>query len=130
MGKFATYIMMMSGLTLLFYFTGLLGETANSTLLNLLLNPENIASTSFTTAILTAILGISTVGVIAIGLVTGNIELAIMSPVAAYMLALGWDFVSVAQVVIAQDKVIGILLFAPILLLYVITIIEWWRGRD
>lgn len=129
MGKLTTYIIVMSGLMLLFYFSGLLGDTPNSTLLDMLLSPEGFNVSDFNTQILLVLGGIAGIGII-IGVVTQNIELVLMSPLAIWLMALLWDFLNVANKVYSTNPVIAVLLFSPILFLFGITIAEWWRGRD
>ena len=130
MGKLTTYLIIMSGLMLLFYFTGLLQDTGNSTLLTLLLNPEDLQDSGFKIQVFLVLEGIAAVAVIAIGVITGNLELAVMAPFAIYLFNLGWDFLKVFTVVAEANPVFGTLIFAPVLLLYGVAIVEFWRGRD
>ncbi len=140
MGKFATYMILMTGLMLLFYFTGLIqtvtddgvceGDTPNAKLLNILLQPDCMKEGTFGRNTILAMTGAGAVLIIAAGLFIGNVELAIMSTMAIYLFALGWDFLAVFQRVLQANKVLALLFFAPFLFFYVITILEWWRGRD
>jgi len=132
MGKLTTYIIVMSGLMLLFYFTGLLPKniTANSTLLNLLLTPEGMPEGTTSAEVILVLEGITAIGIIAIGILTHNLELAVMGSFAMYLFNLLWDFLVVFDKVFSTNPVIAILLFSPLLLLYMVTILEWWRGRD
>ena len=132
MGKLTTYILVMSGLMILFYFTGLLENTGSSTLLDMLLNPAEYSSedSEFSVQLLLVLGGIATAGIIVIGIVTHNVELALMGTIAIWILNLLWDFLAVFNKVYSSNPVIAILLFSPVLFLFGITIIEWWRGRD
>lgn len=140
MGKLTTYTLMMSGLLLLFYFTGLLQEcddngmceatSPNSQLLNFLMRPENVKSSVVGTKGILILEGVAAALIITTGLIIGNIELAVMGSFAIYYFNLGWDFLAVFNRVRGANPVIAVLIFGPILLYYVIVILDWWRGRD
>ncbi len=132
MGKLAIYLLVMSGLMLLFYFGGLISSTPNSALLNLLLDPESMQTLPLALKVIMVLQGIGVAaGAIFIGYVThGKVDLIVLAPFTVYLFNLGWDFLVVYQNVAAVNKVMGILLFSPLFLLYMFTILEWWRGRD
>ena len=127
MGKLTKYIIVMSGLVLLFYFTGILENTGSSTLLTMLLSPEDLPDSSFNAQLLLVLGGIG-LGTIIVGIVTRNIELALMAPLAIWLMSLMWDFLYVYVKISQINVVLATLFFAPILFLYGITIVEWWRG--
>lgn len=114
---------------LVFYFSGLLQSTVSSTLLNILLTPESFGNTSglLYVQISAVLLGIATVGGIIVGYFTKNIELAIMSPLTLWVIDLLFDFVRVFLIVYNANIVLAILLFSPIMVLWVFIGIDWWR---
>ena len=130
----------MSGLMLLFYFTGLLQEctndglceatTANSQLLNFLLKPENVKSSIIGQNGILVIQGVVAGVIILTGLIIGNVELAVLGSFAIYYFNLGWDFLVVYARIRESNPVLAVLFFGPFLFFYVIVIIDWWRGRD
>ena len=128
MGKFGTYVIMISGLMLLFYFTGLTDQTGTTTLLNLLLNPEEFQNTPISikaTAVLTGILA----SAIVVGFaVAGNIELGVMIAFTTFLFNSLWDFIDVYSKVASVNPPLAILIFSPLFFLFIITIVEWWRG--
>ncbi len=140
MGRLTTYTIMMSGIMLLFYFGGLLttcddngmceATSPNSQLLNFLMRPERSRSSIIGQKGILILEGVGAVLIIAAGLFIGNVELAVMGSFAIYYFNLGWDFLSVFNVMREVAPVLSILLFAPALFFYVIVIIDWWRGRD
>ena len=140
MGKLTTYTLVMTGLLLLFYFTGLLQECSddglceatspNSQLLNFLMRPQNSRSSIIGQKGILVLEGVTAAALILLGLVIGNVELAVMGSFAIYYFNLGWDFLSVFNRVREANPVIAVLFFGPILFFYVIVIIDWWRGRD
>lgn len=131
MGKLTTYILVMSGLILLFYFTGLLPEsTASNTLLTMLLNPNALSESPIGLDSKELLIGIVAGGIIIGALLIANVELGIMAIFVVSISAFLWDFSSVFNRVYSENPVIAVLLFSPIMLLMIITLIEWWRGRD
>ena len=148
MGKLTTYLMIMGGLMLLFYFGGLLqdctqpdntpcegdeeclcsGKTASSKLLNAMLQPEN---TRELTVVQKALLVMASVGALFVIAATArfiDVKLALKSSFAVFLLTLGWDFFAVFSIIWRVHKVFALLLFSPVMLLYLVTIIEWWSS--
>jgi hypothetical protein len=121
-----TYLLLFSGLSLLFYFAGLV-EDSNPFII-ILLHPENMTTTAFYATLLTAIGGGATV--IFIGWVTKDLELAAMTAVTGAMIPLLWNFIAVFSKMYAINAVLSLLFFAPILLLFIVNMIDFWRGRD
>ena len=139
MGKLTNYLIIMSGILLLFHFGGLMGTASdtcnsanpNNALLCLLLSPEDLPNTEFAiNKVVFALQGIG-LGIIIIGAaVTGNLELALVAPVAIFMFNLLWSFLDVFNKLREINPVFAVLIFAPILIMFVVTILDWWRGRD
>ena len=77
--------------------------------------------------------GLSVVGAIVVGAITKNVELAVMTPIVAYVASVLWGFIDVYNKLAAESeagKVIGLILFAPLLFLFVLILLDWWRGKD
>lgn len=133
MGRMTTFIILSSGFLLLFYFGGLLDESASTgnLLLNLLLNPQDITISTFTeVSLVDALLTLGVAG-IAVGLVlAGNLDLAVLASVSLALLTLLMSFIDVFAVVFNANPVMATLFLAPYILLMVTTTLEWWRGRD
>ena len=130
MGKLTTYMVTISGLILLFHLGGLIEDTPNSVLLTVLLSPQNILSSSLGTLAVVAIEFIGLVGAVILGIRGGNVELAASSGFAVFLLNFGWDITIIFGVLRNANEVMALLILSPIMILYVITILEWWRGRD
>ena len=139
MSKIITMVMVMSGLMLLFYFGGLLqeetdngtceGQTPNSKLLNILLQPECMKDSTIGVKTLGILASITGVLVIAAAVFIPNVELMIMGSFAIYLLTLMWDFMYVFQKVYEVAPTLAILFFGPLMLVFFIIILDWWRGR-
>ncbi len=128
MGKFGTYVVVMSGLMLLFYFTGITEQTGTTTLLNLLLNPEGFQETPIAIKAIAVLTGILASAIVVGFAIAGNVELGVMVAFTTFLFNSLWDFIAVFNKVAAVNPVIAILIFSPLLLLFIVTMIEWWRG--
>lgn len=139
MSKIITMTVIMTGLMLLFYFGGLIqtetddgtceGQTPNSKLLNILLQPECMKDSTIGRKLIITLGSVAGVIVIAAALFIPNIELAIMGSFAIYFFTLLWDFMVVFQKVYEVAPVLAILIFGPLTITFIIIIIDWWRGR-
>ena len=127
MSQLAKYLMLMSGIVIFFWLSGLVDDTVTGTFLNLLLNPEGFKNTALFLKVLTvfevALLG----GVTALAIIQKN-DLLLVTPVVILMVTFLWDFYSIISKVFSQNYVLGIIIFSPIVLLYALALIEWWRG--
>ena len=130
MGKLTTYTLVMGGLVLLFYFGGMINQTANSTLLDLLLGVESFRSSELVSVMIIAIEAIVATGVLIGAVFAGRLELAARAGVAIFLLNLLWDFVTIFSVVESVASVLSILIFGPIIFVYFITVVEWWGKHD
>jgi len=128
MAKFANYIIIMSGFVLLFYTMGLIDNTPNSTLLNLLLDPENFQTSALSIKALLAIQAILATAIVVGFAMAGNIELGVMVSFSIALFNMLWDFMSVIGVLSANIGPLALLVFSPLLLLFLVTMLEWWRG--
>lgn len=152
MGKLTTYLIMMLGITALFYFSGLtvdcedesgarctggadclcVSRAPSSTLLNLVLHSQNTENSLYSKISL-GLLGITTLGLLAVSILYRNIKLAVLSPIAMYLLAFIGDFVTVISKIWSVYPLVSvmvILVISPLLIHYIVTIIEWWSGTD
>ncbi len=133
MGRMATYVVLFSGLLLLFYYGGLLDQSTSTgnLLLSLLLNPQDITISDFINVNIAQALISLGIGGIAIGLIiAGNLDLAVLASVALALLTLLMSFVDVFAVVFNANPIVSTLFLSPWILLMVVTTLEWWRGRD
>ena len=128
MGRTVTLILLMSGISLLFYIGGLIHGTLNSTLLNLLLNPSQYQLSGLS---LTAIAALGLAGTAAIAILSiksGQADLAIRIFFGLYLLSLMADFLAVYNVVASTNAVLALLIFSPILVIWLITVVEFVGG--
>jgi len=131
MGKLTTtFLIIMSGLTLLFYFGGMLDNTPNALLLNLLLSPEDIQQSSAFAQVIILLELIAAAGIFVGSIFTNRVELVVTAGFVIFLANLLFDFVAVYQVVAQASQVLAILVFSPIFLAYTVTLVEFWRGND
>jgi hypothetical protein len=130
MGKLTTYLLIMSGIMLLMHYGGLIND--GNGLLVLLLDPANITTSQFWTDVTTVISLTGLVGILATSIVTRDPNLAIFGTAAIAILNLGVNFINIF---INLNTTSGgaytpllVLMFAPIMLLFFVTIMEWFRG--
>ncbi len=132
MGKVVKWLGLMGGVTLLFYLGGMISGTATSTLLDLMLNPSNIETSNM-------VLKITSISILVISAVSTfvtrnqNSDFALIFPITAILLSFGWDFLTVFMAIRQTSTigaVIGGMIFGPMLLMYTISVVEWWRGIE
>jgi Ca2+/Na+ antiporter len=131
-GKLINSISLMSGILLLFYFGGLLSGTITSTLLNMALHPETLQTSS----LVLKIISLTTVVLAIVSMVVArnqNSDFYLMIPLVILFLSFGWDFLVVYQQISSYSDVgavLAVLIFGPLMIMYVISVVEWWRGVE
>lgn len=131
MGIARVYLITIFGLMILFYVMGLLGESPNTTILNILLQPENIPdqNSGFSLKWILVLEGIAA-AVLSVSLVTsGRGDLAVKAPFAIYLANLIWDIILVFQSCYSAAPLLSLLFFSPVLLYFPIAMLEWWSGQ-
>ena len=129
MAKFGTYIAIMTGSTILFFFAGLLENTPSSTLLKLLLDPTSFQLNVLTIASIAIFTGVAATAIVVGFFSAANLELVGMGTFTIFFASLMWDFLAVVARIYSVNPVFGVIFLSPFLVMYVLTIIEWWRGR-
>lgn len=123
MNQMTTFIIVMTGLTVLFYIFGV----GSAPLLDLFLNPDDMSTSAFYVNLTTAILAASA---LVLGLVYKNAELATMTAVVPVVLNVLWCFNEVIKQVYAASPVLALIFFSPIMFYFMVAIVDYWRGRD
>lgn len=131
MARITTYMISLTVIFVLFSLAGLLQDTPISTLINTIINPQDLA----TKDIFLTILGIVTVIAVAtvtIGLISpGKIDIVILAPVTTLLLTeIAFEFVTLFTIVKEYVGVpISLLLFSPMIMAFLFDAISWWTGR-
>jgi len=125
MAQVYNYILLMSGIALLFYIFGLVSETG--TLIDLVVNFQDITKSNLHNYIITGIVGLSLVGLAVFSLFVADPTLIKFAAVATYLISLGIDFLKIASVVWNVTPVFATIIFGPFTILYIIVVMDWWR---
>lgn len=145
MGKIAMYLTILIFIDLLFITTGQLALGGNvsvgSILLNAIINLADVQSGTFFQELIgditdlfnssTGIASLITGVTVAVGtLLLTSSELRIFIPIGLTLSLLTADFVVIAVYLIGINPVLATFIMAPVIILYVLTIPEWLKGRD
>jgi len=153
MGKLTTYTIMMMGLIVLFYFTGLIidctkedgssctgdeeclctAETPNSLVLNLMLKPHNIRVSTIRNKGILILEGITAAALLGVSFLYRDVKLALLGPFAIYIFNLLYDFTTVTAKIWSIHPLLSVivaLILSPLLVYYIIAVVEWWGGTD
>jgi hypothetical protein len=131
--KMTIYIMVIIGIDLLFYYTGLLEGTGTSALLDLVMNPTSITSQPFWVIVKVAIAAIATAGIFIGALMYNRVDLVAIGAMIIPLFNILWDITKVFTKLTSINPDYTpfiILIFSPILFLLIITVVEFWRGIE
>lgn len=130
MSKVLNYLSILAIILIGAHLLGLITNTGSSTLLSWLANPELLFTTtvfSSLTNILT-LTGVAT-STVAIGLALSRRgDLAIMVGFSSLMFLVGWDILAIYNEIRVINGDFALLLISPILLIYMLSVIEFFRG--
>jgi uncharacterized protein with PQ loop repeat len=112
-----------------FHLVGLIENTGSSVLLGWMANPESINNTSFLLSV-KAVFTLFAVGGVVIGLFFSQKtdQVALISFV-LLMIAVADDILAIYGQIKLFNADLALLIFSPILLLYILTGLEWWRNQ-
>ena len=145
MGKLIQFVTLLIFMDLFLIATGQIcssgaGCSLGSILLNSLLNIENATALSFFTDLIGDITNLFSSGtgiaalILGAGVLIGSLfnpgDIRFFLPVTLSLALLTADFVFIAAYFISLNAVLGTIIFAPIILIYILTIVEWLRGKD
>ncbi len=144
MGKLITFITLLIFLDLFFIATGQIcnagaGCSIGGILFNALFNLENFTAGTFFSDLIGSILNLSNsnTGIAALGIgatvLIGSIFIRselIYLPISFTLALLASDFILIAAYLISLNAILGTFIMAPIILIYILTVVEWLRGKD
>jgi len=131
MGKLVVYLAMLSVTLLLFHFAGLIENTPISFMLSILLDPQNLWNHPFyvkLTGILALLTG--TAGIVIGTVAPTRYQAFVTISFTSLLFTIGWDLIAIFNVVRQTSYVLATLILSPLILIYTLTVIEWWRGKD
>lgn len=128
MNQMTTYILLITGLSILFFAMGI--NTNANPLLNYLINPQGAGTWILWSSITLAIALVGTANAFSLGTVFKNVELAAMTVIYLLLATQLFYFSAVISILLNNNKLITILIFSPLLILLIFSLVEYWRGRD
>ena len=136
MGKMINLIIILVFIDLLFIVTGQLSiaETNPSSLiLQAILDPQTILSTQFF-ALFFSVAGLATIlttGAVLVGIINkAGIDIIGFASATVLLTGLAGDYITIWNLLRAQNPVLATLIFAPIILMFIFILVEWVRGKD
>lgn len=120
----------MGVVTLFFHFAGLVTDSPARVLLNLLLNYESIATTTFIAKITTMTTALTAAGIAIGALIAGKPELAIKVPMLLFVVEVIYGWVAIIQKLAEVDNTFAIIVGAPLLLYFIWAAMDWLFGSD
>jgi hypothetical protein len=132
MGKLATMMIIMTGIVVLMHLTQIItidNDTPNSTLLNIILNPESFQDSPFHLRAILITEAIALAGIAALALVVRS-DFLLMAALIPPFFNFGWDFLIVYRALAEASPTIALIIFSPIMVFYIVTVVEWWRAMD
>lgn len=145
MGKMMFFLTFLIIADILFIMVGALTPSEltspSAIIVNLILNFKNLSFTQLFSQFLGdfSSLGSSLTGLAALGVGLGTIvagtyfaptDTKLFVPMAVVLGAIGADFVIYYKKMSIYNEFLAIIIFAPMTVIYVLTVIEWVRGRD
>lgn len=130
MGRLNKIILIMGVVTLFFHFAGLVTDSPARVLLNLLLNYESIATTTFIAKITTMTTALTAAGIAIGALIAGKPELAIKVPMLLFVVEVIYGWVAIIQKLAEVDNTFAIIVGAPLLLYFIWAAMDWLFGSD
>lgn len=126
-GKFGTLMLTMGGSLVVFHLLGLLPSGFTSYFLSLFLNPENLQTSDLVIRISAIISGVVLVFA-SLRLLGFESDMAMLGSMILILMGFAWDFLIIFQTVASFSLPFAILVVSPLCLMYVIAVVEWWRG--
>jgi len=132
MGKLFMFITMLVFIDLLFLVTGQLTGSLTSILFTAIIDISVIRTSNFWVSLagaggLTALLSISA---ITVGFIVTKSDMVLFIPIAITLSVLAADFIVVFNLLKIHSVILATFVMAPIVILYILTILEWLRGKD
>ena len=126
MSKVAVYIGILATVLIGYH---LFGVIDNTSILGYILNPSQFFELDFYQTILVSVAGVAVAGIVVGSLfVTGKTDFAISILMGTFLLATGQDLIAIYNVLADILPDLALILFAPLILIYSLTIFEWMRG--
>lgn len=131
MSKVLNYLAILGTILIGAHLLGLIANTGTSTLLSWLINPSSFSTSGLFTDLTETLtlFGAAATTTVIIGLtISQRFDLALLVGMASLLFLAGWDILAVYNGLVEISPDFAVLIIAPIMLVYFLTVIEWWRG--
>ena len=108
-------------------------RAATSTILNFILRQQDIKESTLFSKIAIMFTGITAVSLLGVGIFLRDVKLALLGPLASYLLLFLSDFLTVISKVWSISPISSVLItliLGPLFVYYIIAIVEWWGNID
>jgi len=100
-----------------------------------IMKPESFSNTEFYGLITIALLGVAAGGAIAIGILTKQDPMTIFMNVVtagfvSILFFIALDIIQIGLQVSKSNEYLGLLVTAPLVVCYVLVVVDWWRSRS
>ncbi len=133
MAKLHIYLLALIVWIILFNFAGLIDGSTGYIMGNLgLTNPENFGSTAFYLT-LAAIAAVTLVGIAVGGAIFRDAQIILLVQVTVIgttLFLIGFDLILLFNQLIRSNSSFAVLVIAPLIVLYALTVVEWIRGMS
>lgn len=141
MGKMMNFLTILIFIDIIFLITGQVTQTVNSSLFSAILDPSTVSVSTFAkelfgnvTDLFTSGTGLLSLFLGATGVITGiyfsPTDTKLFIPIGATLGLLAGDFVGIYSYLAGLNKLLGVMIISPIVILYYFTVVEWVRGKD
>lgn len=131
MGKLVGFILMLVVIDMLFLATGQLDLNSPSSIIsNAVQDPTTLKTSNFWTVLITGITGLVVVTTIIAGIATRNSDIVIFAAMAGTLALLLTDYLYIYNHLASINTPLAIMIMAPIIITFILTIVEWLRVKD
>jgi hypothetical protein len=130
MGKATTYLAVISVIIIGFHFAGLIQDTPISWFMAALLEPQNLHNNSFFTELEGILALFAGAGIVIGSILSSKIEQGATIAFTSLLFIIGWDMLAIYGILRQTNEMLAIILISPFLTIYLLSVIEWWRGKD
>jgi len=132
MGNLSKYVFFMTTLVVLFYLAGITGESSSiDDLLELVTNPGNLFELEFWSETLVALNAAALAGAIAIGVLSRNVGYTIKAAFIIFLANLLTEFMAIFSAIEGLVNIyVAMIFFGPLLVVWVLSLLEWVFGGD
>lgn len=136
MGKMINLVIILIIMDILFLVTGQMGQDSLTSLtLNAIENPESMINSTFYISLISgnasgSLTTLAVAGGVIVGSIVSATNIIVFLPMGLLLALLLGDFLSIYGVINAFNPVLSKVIMAPIFIIFVLTVIEWIRGKD